>query len=314
MTLSTSPIRQTKLLSVDGAFSPIPVPRVLGAIPCYNEELAIASLVLKSKKYVDEVVVIDDGSTDDTAQIAQEAGAVVIKHSTNKGYGAALKSCFSYARSSNFDLMIILDGDGQHDPDFIPVFLNRFEENNTDIVIGSRFLNNDKTIPLYRTAGMKVLDTFTKMAGNVTTTDSQCGYRGYNRKAIQSIDIREETMGAGSEILTQAKNLDLHISEVPIKVRYDVENPSSQNPFAHGFDVINSIIWHIVQKRPLLYIGVPGFVLVSIATMFGLLLLQLYNRSQYFSLPTAMLTAIFGIIGVIFLFMGLTFHIIKRIK
>ncbi len=311
---ATYAIRQTHLISSEGTFSSVPVTRILGAIPCYNEELSIGSVVLKSKKYVDEVLVIDDGSSDCTAQIAEAAGAVVIRHSINRGYGAALKSCFEYAKTNDFDLMIILDGDGQHDPEFIPVFLNRFKENNTDIIIGSRFLSEDVTIPLYRTVGMKVLDTITMLAGDIKTSDSQSGYRGYNRKAIKSIDIEEVSMGAGSEILTQAKNKDLHISEVPITARYDIKNTSSQHPFIHALDVLNSVLWHIVQKRPLIYIGIPGFVLVSVATLCSIWLLQLYIRTEYFSLPFAMLTAIFGIIGFLLLFMGLTFHIIGKIK
>jgi glycosyltransferase involved in cell wall biosynthesis len=93
--------------------------KILAAIPCYNEGLAIGSVVLKARRYVDAVLVVDDGSTDDTREVAQEAGAVVVSHEINKGYGAALRSCFAYAKTNEVDSMVILDGDGQHDPHYI---------------------------------------------------------------------------------------------------------------------------------------------------------------------------------------------------
>ena len=105
--------------TVDTQF-PHSAKRSIVAIPCYNEEKTIGSTVLKAKQYADEVVVIDDGCTDDTAKIAQIAGAVVVRHGGNKGYGAAIQSCFTYAREHDVDVMTILDGDGQHDADLDP--------------------------------------------------------------------------------------------------------------------------------------------------------------------------------------------------
>ncbi len=97
----------------------------IAAIPCYNEGLAIGSVVLKARKYVDKVLVVDDGSTDDTVEVATAAGAAVVSHVVNKGYGAAIRTCFNYAKENNFDVLITLDGDGQHDPSYIPEFINQ---------------------------------------------------------------------------------------------------------------------------------------------------------------------------------------------
>jgi len=139
--------------------------RVLVAIPCYNEEIAIGSMVLGAKKYVDEVLVVDDASTDATASVAHEAGATVVSHAKNLGYGGAIRTCFAYAREHNFDAMITLDGDGQHSPTFIPNFLTEMKRNGSDIIVGSRFLTGTNgSIPRYRQAGMKILDRATKMA------------------------------------------------------------------------------------------------------------------------------------------------------
>ena len=128
--------------------------RTLAAIPCYNEETTIGSVVLKAKRYVDEVLVIDDGSTDDTAKVAEYAGAIVLRHGGNKGYGAAIQSCFNYARDHNFDVMTILDGDGQHDADQIQTVMKPVVEEDIDISIGSRFLE-DNTVPLYRRPSLR---------------------------------------------------------------------------------------------------------------------------------------------------------------
>ncbi len=294
--------------------------KILAAIPCYNEGLAIGSVVLKASRHVDEVLVVDDGSIDDTVEIAEAAGATVVAHDGNRGYGAAIRSCFTYAKQHNFGIMIILDGDGQHDPSKILDFVHALTTKGADIVIGSRFLEKNKQnkngngIPRYRIAGLKVLNLSTQVAGNIKTTDSQSGYRAYSRKAIEKIKITNLDMGAGSEILTQVKDHDLEVAEIPITARYDIDNISTKNPVAHGIGVLNSLIGLIAEKRPLWYIGLPGFVTFVIGVFFGIMLLQQYNQTRYFSLAYAMLVSIFMILGAIGLFMGLTLNVIAGLR
>ena len=122
----------------------------IAAMPAYNEESSIAKMVLGCKKCVDKVVVVDDGSTDATSEIALALGAYVVRHNKNEGYGAALRSCFKIARDLGADKMVIIDSDGQHDPGEIPSLLKPIEMG-ADLVIGSRFCNgNGKNIPSYR--------------------------------------------------------------------------------------------------------------------------------------------------------------------
>lgn len=236
------------------------------AIPAYNEEVAIGSVAARCKKYSDSVVVIDDGSKDHTVEVARLVGVEVLSHKTNKGYGAAIKSCFEAARARNASALVIIDGDGQHDPDDIPMLIAEMKRKGADIVIGSRFINgNDRKqdIPAYRKVGMKVLDMATAMSSGLKVSDSQSGFRAYSAKAIRDIDIWDQGMGAGSEILIKAAEKHLQISEVPIKTRYDLKGTSSENAVKHGLGVLGSILKLASQRRPMLFFGIPGTVLLA---------------------------------------------------
>jgi hypothetical protein len=126
--------------------------------------------------------------------------------------------------------------------------------------------------------------------------------------------ITNPDMGAGSEILTQVTDYDLDVVEIPITARYDIGGTSSKHPVVHGFGVLNSLIGAITEKRPLLYIGFPGFVTFVIGVFFGIQLLHLYNQTRYFSLAYAMLVSIFMILGAIGLFMGMTLNVIAGLR
>ena len=155
----------------------------IAAMPAYNEANSIANVILGCRKYVDKVVVVDDGSCDNTAELAESLGAYVVRHETNKGYGAALKNCFETAKKLDASAMVIIDSDGQHDPREIPKLLDPLKDG-FDLVIGSRFVNgNGKNVPAYRKVGMKVLDVATCIAGGLNVTDSQSGFRAYGKKS-----------------------------------------------------------------------------------------------------------------------------------
>ncbi|KKG74815.1 dolichyl-phosphate mannose synthase [Methanosarcina mazei] len=211
----------------------------IAAMPAYNEAHVIAEVILGCKKYVDNVIVVDDGSSDNTAEVARSAGGYVVKHEVNKGYGAALKSCFKLAREFNADVMIIMDSDGQHNPDEIPRLLEPLKHG-ADLVIGSRFINgNGKNVPAYRKVGMKILDIATYLAGGILVTDSQSGFRAYGKKAIENVRFDGNNMSAGSEILLYIKDHNLKFTEVEIHCRYDLDQCSSQNPFLHGMEAVS---------------------------------------------------------------------------
>jgi glycosyltransferase involved in cell wall biosynthesis len=285
--------------------------KTIAAIPCYNDGLAIGSVVLKSNRHVDEVLVVDDGSTDDTVAIAKAAGAAVVAHEGNRGKGRAVKTALRYAVEHGFDALVLLDGDGQHEPNEIPQLLVPLTDDAADIVIGFRTFGQ---MPAYRRVGRKVLDRAT--GGPVR--DSQSGFRALNRKAIELMagTLVKDDFAVESEMTRIANDQDLRFANVQINCKYGDFKTSTKNPVSHGVGVLNSVIGLIAEKRPLLYIGLPGLITFVIGVFFGIQLLQLYNQTRAFSLPYAMLVAIFMILGanLALNFMGLTLNVIARLR
>jgi glycosyltransferase involved in cell wall biosynthesis len=301
------------------------ISRTLAVIPCFNEEATIGSIVLKSRQYVDEVLVIDDGSSDQTIKIAREAGATVLSHKTNLGKAAVIKTGFQYALDNDFENVITLDGDGQHNADEIPNVLGKLliDENDekVDISIGIRYGKNTE-MPKWRRVGKRVLDYTTSFGNNGFLTDSQSGFRAFNKKAITGITPRLKGKGFSteSEQLMIASQLGLNIANTNISCKYKSigysNTTSTKNPTSHGFGVLGYIIWLVAEKRPLLFIGVPGFVLIIAGVLMGILTLQWYNRLGIFPISYALITGVILMLGSLALFMGILLntipHIIKR--
>ena len=251
----------------------------IACIPAYNEKLRIESLVKSAKNHVDSVIVCDDGSTDDTASIAKKAGAIVISHKTNKGYGAAIISLFNYARENNADVMITLDGDGQHDPDQIPLLLNTITQHNVDVVIGSRFLNQKIEAPGYRQRGIKIITSAANFGADLKVSDSQSGFRAYSKNAINDIHPTEEGMSISTEILLKISNKELSLAEIPITISYGGDT-SQHNPVSHGVSVLMDTLKYISIKHPLKFYGIPGFFLTIAGVLLGGLFLDAYLNDQ----------------------------------
>lgn len=286
--------------------------KIIVALPAHNEENYIAKVVLGCKELVDEVIVVDDGSSDATVDIARSLGAIVIKHETNKGYGAAINTCFKTAKERNADVMIILDSDGQHNPGDIVKFIEPIN-NGVDIVIGSRFISSDvNNAPTYRKLGMRLLDHITIFAGSEKTSDSQSGFRAYSRRAIEQINIKGDGMSVGSEILLHAKEKNLKISEVPITCRYD-QGGSSQNPISHGMNVVTGICETVVYKRPLLYFVSIGTTFLIFGSGVGLWSIDRYIGTNHLPFGPSIATLLFLMLGSLSIFSGLILHSLRRI-
>jgi glycosyltransferase involved in cell wall biosynthesis len=282
-------------------------------MPAYNEEHSIVRMVLGCKKYVDRVIVVDDGSSDATAELAASAGARVVRHEWNAGYGAALRTCFETGRKMGADRMVIIDADGQHDPDEIPKLLQPLDRG-VDLVIGSRFCRgNGQEVPTYRKVGMKVLDIITNFLGSLSITDTQSGFRAYGKRAIDCIFIDDDGMSAGSEILLQARDNNLKVEEVEIHCSYDVERASKQNPVSHGVKVLLILLQDMELRRPLYYFTLPGMIFSAVGIGIGLELLRVFYHGGQLSYGLTMLMILMTLVGSFMAFTGIILHAISKL-
>jgi len=285
----------------------------IAALPAYNEERSIAGMVLGCQKFVDRVVIVDDGSSDATAEIALRMGAKVVRHEKNGGYGAALRTCFETARTMDADRMVTIDSDGQHDPADIPKLLESLSKG-ADLVIGSRFCNgHGKNIPAYRRIGMKVLDAATNTAGGTKISDTQSGFRAYGKRAIDRIRIDADGMSAGSEILLQIKENNLKVEEVEILCSYDVERASTENPVRHGMRVLFNLLHDIEIRRPLYYFTLPGMVFAALGIGIGLDLLRQFYHGLPLSFGMTLFMILLTLVGSFMAFTGIILHAISRL-
>ena len=283
----------------------------LACIPAFNEEKPIVDVIKKSLKYVDQVIVCDDGSSDLTAEQAKIAGAVVIKHEKNMGKGHAMKSLFKYAKDIDADVIVTIDGDGQFLPEQIETLLQPILENSYDVVIGNRF-SDDKEMPSYRKIGNKMLDRITKLAAELPFSDTQSGFRSYSKKAIQSIDFSTNGFGVDSEILIDAVDKGLKITETDVTVLYDTGlKTSTKDPVTHTMGVVASLLESIAIHHPLKYLGIPGMILLLIGLGFATYSISIFNETGNFSLPSILITMSSLIIGLILLLMSVVLYSIS---
>ena len=269
----------------------------LVCIPAYNEEQYISDVIKKSLLHVDQVVVCDDGSTDNTAKIAKDAGAIVISQK-NQGYGAAISTLFEYARNQNAQMMITLDGDGQHDPGQIPLLVNTIISHNVDVAIGSRFLDDSTKASGYRKTGIKIITSASNYGTNFKVSDSQSGFRAYSKDAIDIIHPTEQGMSVSTEILLKISNKGLSIAEVPITISYGGDT-SEQHSVPHGVSVLMNTLKYVSIRHPLPFYAIPGVAFIIAGLIIGGVFLDAYLNEQivfYGSLLASVVLFLFGAI------------------
>jgi glycosyltransferase involved in cell wall biosynthesis len=225
-------------------------PRIVVGIPAYNEERSIASVVAHSVQHASMVVVVDDGSSDSTSAKALEAGATVIRHQFNSGKGVAVSTLFNFAIQSQADVLVLLDGDGQHDPAEIPLLVQRCLADDADVVVGSRFHPGAKSpTPRVRRLGQMAFNRMTAIASGVCCTDSQSGFRAFNRRAFCAMQLTESSFSVESEMQFEYRARGLRLSEVPISCSYEL--PPKRNVLSHGAMVLSRLTRMAIQRRAL---------------------------------------------------------------
>jgi len=285
--------------------------RVLAGIAAYNEARYVGSIILQARQYVDEVIVIDDGSTDNTAGVAELAGATVVRHAENRGKGAAIQSILAEAKKRNPDILVLLDADAQHDPNEIPVLIKPISEG-FDLVIGSREAQEDKT-PRYRRIGKKVIFHSSRLASKTNVYDSESGFRALSPKAINELELKANGFAVESEMITLAADKNLKITEVPISNIY-TKDGSTLHPIRHGIDVLSRIMVMISQRRPLLVFGLIGGILLVIGLFFGFRVINIAATTGNLATGSAILTTLFIIAGILSIFTGIILNALSRRK
>jgi glycosyltransferase involved in cell wall biosynthesis len=268
-------------------------------IPAYNEEKNIASIIVKLKKIAQKIIVCNDGSTDLTGEIAQKLGAVVINHPKNLGYGSGIRSIFQKAKEIDSDILVTFDADGQHQVEDIKKVIEPILKNEVDMVIGSRFLENKNvSTPEYRKIGIKLITKVTNSTLKEKITDSQSGFRAYNKDVITKLDPGDVGMGISTEILIKASSHGFKIAEVPINILYE-GNTSTHNPVSHGTSVLLSTIKYISIEHPLKFYGIPSLIFFVIGLTFTFLSVQYYAEIGRLNTNLTLIGAGTILIGVI---------------
>ncbi len=242
--------------------------KIIVGIPAFNEEKNIAAIISKLMDITETIIVCDDGSNDLTSEIANKMGAIVINHERNLGYGAAIRSIFFKAKQMDGDVLVTFDADGQHRIEDIKRVTEPIINQEADLVIGSRFLDDsEKEVPEYRKVGIKVITKVTNVSIKKQLTDSQSGFRAYSKQVINELSPSELGMGISTEILIKASSKNFKIVEVPIKIIYSGDT-STHNPVSHGSSVLLSTIKYTSIEHPLKFYGIPSVIFLIVGSIF----------------------------------------------
>ena len=284
--------------------------KIIIALPAYNEEKYIGTLVLLARQYAGEVIVVDDGSTDRTTRVASLAGATVIKHGANRGYGAAIQSILAEAKKRNPDSLVLIDADSQHNPDEIPTLIKAVSEG-FDLVIGSRKLQVSSDIPLLRRFGQRVILYFTNILSGRRLSDTESGFRAFSGKAVSVLELKEEGMAVSAETVSAATAKGLSVTEVPISVSY-TKDSSTMNPVKHGLGVLNRVMVMISERRPLLFFGLGGVISIVLGIISGISVARTVFATQVLQTGTALISMLFITVGVLGIFTGLILNVLVK--
>jgi glycosyltransferase involved in cell wall biosynthesis len=281
---------------------------VVAILPAFNEEDRVARVIVRAAPHVQQIVVVDDGSSDYTSRIAEKMGAIVIRHEHNLGKGAALRSGMAFAREKGFNIALTIDSDGQLDANEIPKVIQPVLDGEADVVIGVR--STPGAMPRERVIGNRMLDEATSRKAGVKLEDTQSGFRAYSSRAIASLDFREKGMAVESQTLIDAAHAGLKIVGVPVSTTYEGIR-AKRNPVAQFSSVLDYVLSRTVVDSPLLYLGVPGLIALLLGVGAGFWVVSTFLQTHLIAFGTALISAILIITGTIALATALILKFLK---
>lgn len=214
--------------------------RILVAVPALNEAEVLGRVLesLSSVQPLRDVVVVDDGSRDDTAAVARARGCYVLRHVINRGQGAALQTGITFAVREGADIVVTFDADGQHQASDMPALLAPIVEGRADFVLGNRFLSGTSNVPPFRAVVLHVARLITFLTSGMRVGDTHNGYRALSRRGAQAIHLRQDRMAHASEIYDQILRARLPFVEVPVTIRYSDETLAKGQKLSNSVSVL----------------------------------------------------------------------------
>ncbi len=283
---------------------------IVAVIPAYNEERFIASVVLKTKQYVDHVIVVDDGSTDATAELASMVGAEVIRQPKNQGKAEALNTGFEAAQRHHPQAIVCLDGDAQHEPSDIADVVGPILSGEADVVIGSRFLEVKSRIPKWRQVGQHSLTRVTNVLSGTKVSDSQSGFRAFSPSAAKALKFHTQGLSVESEMQFLFEPSQLRVSEVPIQVMY--KDGNKRNPIVHGLHVLDAILSLVARRRPLMFFTLTGVVISLLGLLLGARITYIFRTRGDLLLGSTVLTTLLIVVGLLLSMTGIMLHSVGK--
>jgi glycosyltransferase involved in cell wall biosynthesis len=290
---------------------------VLVCIPAYNAESTISQAIKRCQEFSNSVLVINDGSSDKTEFFAREAGAQIVTHKQNRGYGGAIKTALTEGLKRNAKVTITFDADLQHDANDIPKIIKPILSNEADIVIGSRFLTENDDVKPYRKFGIKFITKLVNFFSGSSIKDAESGLRAYGIDSLKTIvpSLETEGMGMSAEIILKAAVQKLKIIEIPRKEMYpEGIQTSSKNPVKHGFGVILTIFKLIIETKPLSAFGIPAFIFFIASGICTIYVIDFYNIASRLPVGMTVFTLLLVSIGFFFILAAIILYVLSRIS
>jgi glycosyltransferase involved in cell wall biosynthesis len=282
---------------------------VIAIVPAYNEERFIGSVVLMTRRFANTVIVVDDGSSDATAEVAAAAGAKVLRHANNRGKAQALNTAFQAARDYTPDVVVTLDADGQHRPDELAAVIGPVLRGEADLVIGSRYLQEARLVPRHRIWGHRFFNWLTGAASGVEASDSQSGYRAFSPRALACAEFHSQGFSVEAEMQFIARQQDLKVVEVPVTIRY-TDRPK-RSVVQQGLQVLGGVLKLTGQYRPLVYFGLPGLALFLVGLGWGVVVVDRFARTHQLAVGYALICVLLSVVGLIMTSTAFTLHSIR---